>query len=663
MFFFKKPEGNRSREYSPIRQTLTFGMIRNLSLFLVSGILYLSLSKGVCVAQDVQVTSSFDKRTAHVNEEIHLTIRISGFTGNLQAPRLPALPDFDTFYTGRASQITFVNGQSTSNLEFNYVLIPKAAGRYTIPPIEVHVNNQLYRTDPIDIEILAQKVPVRQSRPPAAPLPVPATPPHQRPTPVATPPAGVEGGDENIFVRASVDKTTVYPNEQILLTYSLFTRYDTRYEGFEEEPQVSGFWIEEFPMEGDIARQTVRLNGRRYVQADIKKVALFPTTAAEYTIQPGVIKVSIREEPQTTSIFDEFFNDSFFSSGSFFAHRKNLLLKPPPIHISVKPLPEEGRPASFDGAVGNYRINATIDKHKVKQNEPITMKIEIEGEGNIETVKKPHLPPLEDFKIYDSDTTSQLFKTGTLIGGRKVFEIVFIPTKAGNLSIPSLEFSFFHVASRRYVTLKTPRFSIQVEPSDQPFQLPQALTREEAFKRDVKVEHRDIHYIKERLPSQRWRTLQERFFQALMAGNLVMTLLLVIGLVQARREQIFAKDSALKRTRLAKQRAEARIRQLKKMGRSSAPEATRRVFEEIDKALTQYLSDKFNLSAYGITRAELEQELERTMGEADPLFEAIKRLYHLCDEFRFGRGAVAHEHIAEALKIFRETIKRVEKLR
>ena len=121
------------------------------------------------------------------------------------------------------------------------------------------------------------------------------------------------GTDDNIFVQAWVDRKTLYQNEQMLLTYSLYTRYDTRYEGFDKEPETSGFWIEEFPMGRDVPRETVRQNGKRYVKADVKKLALFPTAPGNYTIQPGTLKVSIREEPQGSNAFDEFFSDSFFT--------------------------------------------------------------------------------------------------------------------------------------------------------------------------------------------------------------------------------------------------------------------------------------------------------------------------------------------------------------
>ena len=616
-------------------------------------------------AEDVSVTSAFDKRSVHVNEEIHLTIRIHGARGNIPAPRLPSFRGFDTFYTGRASNITFINNVSTSSVEFSYVLVPKAAGRFTLDPIEVTVGGKSFRTDPVEIEVLADSGRANQqtASPPAFPVPpAPAAPSGAGGYVPQEPPPSFRPDDDNIFVKASVDKVSAYPNEQVLLSYSLYTRYDTRYEGFEEEPQVSGFWIEEFPMERDIARETVHVNGKRYVKADIKKIALFPTAPADYTIQPGSLKVSIREEPQSSSVFDEFFNDSFFSGGSFFARRENRVLKPPPIVLTVKPFPTEGKPENFDGAVGNYRLSSSVDQTSVKQNEPVTVKIVIEGEGNIETLNKPKIPELPNFKIYDSDTASQLFKTGNVIGGRKTFEIIFIPTQAGRVVIPKFSFSFFNPARAAYQTLQTEEFALNVDASSQPFEIPPSLSQRELFKKDIELESRDIRYIWDKLPSETERKFLRLFDQGLAIANGLLAWAVLFGLWRQRQERIFAKDGALKRKHFARAAAESRMRRLKTLGHAGKEKAEI-FFEEIEKILIQYLSDKFTFSAFGTTRLDLEQRLEAVLGPGDPLPKNILHLFQICDESRFARGEVLQEQKAEALKILREAITRVEKMR
>lgn len=633
----------------------------NIKIFAV---LFLLLLPNRLFAEEIQVSSDFDKRTAQVGEDIHLTVRISGADGSIQAPRLPGFSGFDTFYTGRASHITFINGESSSNIEFSYTLIPKSPGRHNLSPIEVFINAQRYATQPVEIEVTSGSGPTQPSytgqnapfnpnqAPPAASQRGTQGPIPQEPAPAFMP------EDDNIFIRAWVDKNVVYPNEQVLLTYSLYTRYDTRYEGFEKEAQMSGFWIEDFPMEKDIRRETVHVNGKRYIKADIKQTALFPTATADYTIDPGILKASIRQEAQSSSVFDEFFNDSFFSGGGFFARRESRLLKPAPIQVTVKPFPEEGKPASFQGAVGNFKMTASLDKETVKQNEPVTLKIVIEGEGNIETLNKPPTPEMEDLKIYDSDSSSQLFKTGNVIGGRKTFEVVIIPTKAGKVKMPRLEFSYFNPAGGNYVTQKTPAYELSVTPSAQTLQLPQSLAQNEDLKKQIEVQGKDIRFIWEAIPSQQSdRHPQVPVTLWLAIANGIAGALVLLGFLRRREEMAYAKDRFLKRRKFAKIHAEKGIRRLKGLrGKKDAD-----YFEEAEKILTHYLTDKFDFSVHGITRHDLEIELRGVLGVEDPLLEDIRNFYHVCDESRFGRGEVPIELKDKALEILKATIAKVEK--
>lgn len=637
-------------------------MRRRILYFLT--FMFLSSQTGI-YAQSVNVSALLDKRSVQVDEEIHLTLRITGSQQNIQSPRLPNFNGFETYYTGRASHITFVNNVSTTKVEFSYVLIPKTAGRFTLDPIEVVVGGSAFRTEPISIEVLGNQGQLSRTAPSSQPQSQPQAQSQASfvSPPVQEPPPSFQPDDDNIFIQAWVDKNSVYTNEQLVLTYSLYTRYDTRYEGFSEEPELSGFWIEEFPMEQEIRRETVRVNGKRYIKADIRKVALFPTAASEYTIRPGTIKVSVRQEPQGQSIFDEFFDDSFFSGSGFFSRRESRLLMPPLLKLQVKPLPENGKPADFSGAVGNFRMMAVIDKPSVKQNEPVTMTLTVEGEGNIETMKQPAIPEVAGFKIYESDSSAQLFKTGNVVGGRKVFEIVFIPLTSGNLTIPKLALSFFNPVQNAYQSLATPQFPLQVTPSDKPFEIPKALSQQQIFKKDIEVESEDIRFIDEKLPEEASRQIFLRAYYGLLGLDLLLTLCVLFGLWKEYTESVFSKDNALKRRRLARSLASVRMKKLSVLVRLSAKDGIGAYFEEIEKILTQFLSDKFDLSAYGTTRVDIESALENSLGVEDPLYRDIKEVYRLCDESRFGKQELPGEIKDRALKILKQTIARVDKMR
>jgi len=610
-------------------------------------------------AEEVRVSASLSKRSAQVGEEVRLNIRVSGQSMNLQAPRLPSLDSFDAYYTGRASHIAFVNGVSSSNVEFTYTLVPKRAGHFTLGPIEVQVGQNTLKAGPVEIDVLGgQSAPVRSQPVQSSALrPVAQAAPQEQAVVVP------QGTDDNLFVQAWVDRKTLYQNEQMLLTYSLFTRYDTRYEGFETEPETSGFWIEEFPMDRDVPHETVRVNGKRYVKADVKKLALFPTAPGNYTIQPGSLKVSIREEPQGSSAFDEFFSDSFFTGGSFFARRQNRLLSPPPIQLVVKPLPEQGKPAGFQGAVGSFRLSAVIDKDKVKQNEPVMLKMTIEGEGNIETLTRPKLPELTGFKTYDSDTSSKLFQAANVIGGTKSFEVVFIPKEEGSAFIPPLEFSYFDPRQEKYVTLKTPNFPIQVEHSEQAFQMPQELAGNAIFQKKVKSEGKDIRFIDERLPKDLRSRTADVFFSVCVGGDLLLFMLLIVLWIKDRQDRLFSKDQALRRRKTARAAASVNMHKLRKLGRSSKEDDVAAFFVDLEKAMTQYIADKWNLSTYGVTRRDLEETLTQHFGDEDPHLKDVFELYRLCDESHFGKGFIPSASKRIGLKIFQDTVNRIERMR
>ena len=167
-------------------------------------------------------------------------------------------------------------------------------------------------------------------------------------------------------------------------------------------------------MDQNVGHDTEVVNGKKYVRADVKKIALFPTAPGQYTIKPGVVKTSVQiDEPD--SQFDQFFNNSFFSGNTMFTRRVERQLVPPAFQIIVKPLPEEGKPSSFKGAVGDFRMGTELDKRIVNQNEAVSFKITLEGEGNIETLTQPAVPEIKNVKMYDSDTETQLLDRKSVV--------------------------------------------------------------------------------------------------------------------------------------------------------------------------------------------------------------------------------------------------------
>lgn len=627
-----------------------------------------------CFAEEPQLTASVDKQAARVNEEIHLNVKIIGVRGSLQAPRLPSLEGFEIFYSGRASRFSFVNGQSESMTEFNYVLIPRSAGRFVLQPIEIKIGDQTYHTNQLEIRIDEDQLLQTQAttQPQARRLPpmpifqtqtVPTTAPFASNTSSSASISDSEI-DKNIFLKASLSQLTVYTNQQLILTYSLFTRYDTRYEGFIEEPELNGFWTEEFPMDQNIGRDTELVNGKRYVRADVKKIALFPTAPGQYQIKPGVVKTSVQIDQPDSTLFDEFFKDSFFGGGNLFAKRVEKHLAPPPVQIVVKPLPEAGKPDSFKGAVGDFRMATSVDKRIVNQNEAVTLQIALEGEGNIETLVPPTVPEIPAAKRYESDTQTQLFRARNVIAGKKTFEIVIIPGEAGELVIPSVEFSFFNPKIDRYVALKSDSYKIKVNPSrTPPPTIPKELSQGALgeTKKAIRLESEDIQYIKERISASRQPDLS-RITLWLAVMNGVITFVCIGLAVLRKRDEYFEQNVPLKRNLYAKKYAGRGLRRLDRLAKSSSfdSKSDELFFEESTKILNQYLSDKLNLSPQGLTQSMIEQRLGERGAEPETI-RRIRECYDMCDQIRFGKMGPQGTDRELVIKQIREIIYALER--
>ncbi len=126
------------------------------------------------------------------------------------------------------------------------------------------------------------------------------------------------------------------------------------------------------------------------------------------------------------------------------------------------PLPEQNKPDFFKGAVGDFSLNSTTDKLDTKTNEPVTLKLNISGTGNIKLLKSPEVNLPSGFEKYEPKTSEQVNR-GAKISGKKNIEYLLIPRTPGKKEVPPVEFSYFDPAKKSYVTLKTPSYTINIE--------------------------------------------------------------------------------------------------------------------------------------------------------------------------------------------------------
>jgi hypothetical protein len=597
--------------------------------------LFLTAFAETSLAQPLSVSTSVDKTTLAVNEQLVFTIELSGEGANgASNPELPEMGGFLSLLgsSGTSQSIQIINGRMTVQKSQTYYYMAAKEGTFQIPPVKVSYKGVEYQSNPINITIT-------KSAGNAAP---PANQPQSR---TVSPEAGA--GDD-LFIRAIPNKRRVYQNEAVIVTYRIYTQVNVSSYGVSKLPETAGFWAEDFDQGQPQTREEV-LNGKKYVVADIKKVALFPTSSGSKTIGSLVIDCDVRMQSRrrTTDIFDSFFDDPFFNR----TVRKSIYSKP--IEVEVLPLPSEGRPGNFSGAVGDFRLEANIDKQNVKTNEAISLKIKISGVGNIKILPQPQLAIPSDFQQYDPKVTENISRQGGAISGSKTFEYVLVPRFPGEQQIRPFEFSYFDPQAATYRTLSSPSFSIHVTKGADDFvSLGPGLSKEE-----VRLVGQDIRFIK--LTTSQLTPIGKRLYTSFAFISLsIVPLILLIGSVAYRSHlEKLSGNVAYARRRRANRMA---MKKLSKAYSLLDEKTQKQFYAEASRALLGFAADKLNLSEAGIITSEIEKRLIDHNLESN-LIQSYMKLVQTCDYQRFAPANISKSEMEEFYQQAKEAIINLEK--
>lgn len=577
---------------------LVIGLLLSFSLF---------LSKP-SFSQDISFNASVDKIEVGLDDQITLTISVSGNVKSIPQPQLPSLDGFTVHSAGRSQSFHLSGGKIASSITFNYILVPRKAGKFTIGSAEIVLDGKTYKTDPINITVTAG------AQPEAAPTPSQKKSVRKK---------ELQGKD--LFIETVVDKKKAYVNEQITLTFRFYQGVRLFNNPAYSPPSLTGFWAEDLPPRKQYYKV---INGRQYFVQELK-TALFPTAAGRHTIGRAELKCTVED-------LDRFFLKDPFAMldrdlMSLFRQGKPQVLRSKPIEIEVLPLPEMGKPENFAGAVGNFKLKVSMDKKEVEVGEPITLRMKISGAGNVKSVGKPTLPELKDFRIYDSGSSENISKQNYLVQGVKTYEMVLIPKIAGKYNIPPIEFSFFNPKGKSYKTLTSDPILITALPGAQvsPTEMAQL------SKQEIGYAVKDIRYIKpsaSQLNNQGDHLYKRPLF--LFVQLIPLLTFVVVWRYQKHQEKLNS-DVGYARMRRAHKFAKKRLGQAKKL---ISAEKSKEFYGEVTKTITGYVGDKLNLPAYGLTKERIELELS-SRGIKKEKIDNLLKLLDSCDYARFAPGS------------------------
>ncbi|HNQ82666.1 MAG TPA: BatD family protein [Bacteroidales bacterium] len=574
---------------------------------------------GILNGQDIEFSAA-TKNNVQVGEQFRAV-----YTVNSKVDRFNG-PDFEGFNvlsgpnSSQNQSYQFINGKVSQSFQITYTYYLQATreGTFTIPAASISIGNQTFQSNPLTIN-------VSQSASGQAP-------PAQGNVRQANRNTGTPGNNE-IFIKASVDKAKPFQGEQVIITYKIYTAVPVSQINITKISSFPGFWSKNLLGDDEQLKQTTEyINGKEYVVAELRKLALFAQRSGELKIEPMemecLAQVIVESQRTRDPFFDSFFNDPFFSRNY---QNVEIKLESNPLTIDVTPLPASGKPLDFSGAVGSFTLSSEIDRNELKTNEALNLKVTITGKGNLELIEALPLTFPPDFEVYDPRISNNLSKSTTGVSGSRVFEYLLIPRNPGEFQIRPAGFSYFDPSRQSYATLTTPAYGIKVLKGDNE---PSGVVYSGVSQKNIQFIGSDIRHIKTgQIPLHPVNSFLISS-TALLLWLVVPALLFTAGLIFWARYKKQQGDIALVRNRKATKVAR---KNLKKAGEYLEAQNTEAFFEEVSRAMWGYISNKFNIPLSDLSIESVSQRLAGKKVSSENILMFTEVLEN-CEFARFAPG-------------------------
>ncbi len=575
-------------------------------------------SFGQAAAQTVR--AYVEPPQAAVGQTFTLSVEIAG--GSPSEPETPQFGDFAAFLgRGSSQRIELINGRMSSSRTINYTYQATKAGSLTIGPIAVEVDGKVLKTDPISFEIVPSAGGTsagssNPSRSESADLP-----------------------QDALFIRAIPSRREVYVNQPVVVTYKIYTRIDLNAYSFAKLPLAEGFWAEDYPTGPRPQTDVEVIDGRRYTTAVVKKMALYPTSPGAKTLTPLQLQCEVTLPRRRDPFFDDFFGGGF---GRLLGQPATQIVNSDEVQIQVLPLPSEGQPDGFKGAVGQFSVDASLDKAEVQTNDAVTLRVRVSGSGNFPTMGEPAVTLPPTLETYPPKTSEKIDRGAGGLAGSRTYEYVLIPRVAGEEVVGPVKLPYFDPETKSYRLAGGDALKLKVTGGNAVADG----TVPAVSKQELKLLGQDIRFIKTD-PGQ-LRKIGVAAWPA-SAFWLAVTLPLVAlagALVYRRRLDRLRGDVAYARDRRAKRLAKKRLGKARSLMKTETREA---FFAEAGKALSGFLADKLNLAEAGMLTEQVRTTLlER--GVASETVEAYLDCLRVCDRERFAPSQPNLEGMREFLE-------------
>ena len=547
-------------------------------------------------AQTPELVASVSKNKLGLNQRVKIQ-----FTINKQGADNFQAPNFKNFQivSGPSQSISqsWVNGNASFSQSYSYIVKPLKKGEFLIPAASIKLNNKILTSKPVKVIVLD-------------PVDIPKDP--NDPNYIA---------QQNVHLVAEISKSSPYVGEGIYVEYRLYVSQNISVRDFSytDSPQYNGFWNQDIKIRG-LTTQNGTYNGEQYRYVVLQKALLIPTKSGKLTIDPIEMDIVIGVP---TGRGDFFGNPIVKNVTKSFASAKKF--------IRSKDLPIEGKPESFNGAVGDFNFIVSSSKNILKSNETATVSVKVTGNGNLKLFELPEIKTPSELEVFTPEQKEKINVTSRGIRGSVTKNYTVVPQFKGKYKVPSTEFSYFDLKEKKYVRLTSEDIFVDVLEGKE---LVTDSDLASNSKKDIVATGANFRYIQ---TSSTFSLANESGFYTSKFYYLILILPLLfipIGIVIAKRNDARNNDVLGNKLRKADRLAKRYLSEAKKqLGTKEA------FYVALEKALHNYLKAKLRIETSDISKEKITELLKRKSVNESTIRSFIE-VFNSCDMARYSPVSV-----------------------
>ena len=553
-------------------------------------VIFLILVTSITSAQ-VKFEAKVSKKKLGVNERLRIDFEMNKDGDNFVPP---SFSDFNVVMGPNTSVSNkYANGKRTYSKVYSYFLEPKKRGKFTIKQAKIEIGGETYKTFPITVNVTAAV---------------------DKPN---GPPSASDVASEKIHLVAEVSKANPYLNEAITIVYKLYVAREAGVGGWGEKdsPRFNDFWSQNIEVKSFQAHN-VEYKGEDYRYVVVRKTVLYPQKTGKLKIEPLVLDLNVEVATNRYDIFGRPIRTSVpktITAGSR--------------TINVKPLPEEGKPADFKGAVGDFNFAVTTSKTALDATESLQAKVEVSGKGNLKLFELPKLTVPSALEVYEPEHKERVSTNLKGMQGRISDTYTIVPQYKGKYPLPAISFPYFDLKTESYKRITSDEIVIDVLKG--PTATLATNDTESTTKQTVIPNTNTFAFIK---TTSNWSDIaSQSFFKTTKFWAALLLPFLAIPLAIVVRRKNDARNADVQGNRLRKADRLAK----KYLGAAKKALGKKETFYlALEKALHNYLKAKLNIETSDFNKEKIEALLLERQVENETIKDFISILEH-CELARY----------------------------